>query len=276
MLCSTSSILVSLFFTAQAMAACDRTLLQEIASTYLRAQTSGTPSLLSHASNMTYTENDVPLDTNKGILNQSIIIDLSRSILDTTTCSIFTEITSSSNPHPYVIDTLLRISTTNGPATITSMQSVIADSGDWIFNATSHLRWSASETWDPIPPSKRDPRSKIRAAADAYLDSWADGSVAVPYGTPCARLEGGAYTAERNASANTCHMPEFPKPFKGVGNRRYVVDEELGAVGLLNDFPFIDATRPEGTPSSNLLRVEGGRIRYIHETTVCATRGCGR
>lgn len=225
---------------------------------------------------MTYTENDVPLDTNKGILTQSIIIDLSRSILDTTTCSIFTEITSSSNPHPYVIDTLLRISTNNSPATITSMQSVIADSGDWIFNATSHLRWSTLETWDPIPPSKRDPRSKIRAAADAYLDSWADGSVAVPYGTPCARLEGGAYTAERNASANTCYMPEFPKPFKGVGNRRYVIDEELGAVGLLNDFPFIDATRPEGTPSSNLLRVEGGRIRYIHETTVCATRGCGR
>jgi len=71
-------------------------------------------------------------------------------------------------------------------------------------------------------------------------------------------------------------MPEFPKPFKGAGNRRYVIDEEMGAVGILNDFPFIDATRPDGTPSTNFLRVEGGKIRYIHETTVCATRNCGR
>lgn len=257
------------------MALCERTTLQDIASTYLRAQASGSPNLLPHTANMTYTENDVALNASKGILTQSIIIDLSRSLLDTTTCSIFTEITSATNPHPYVIDTLLRISPTT-PATVTSLQSVIADTGDWIFNATSHLHWSQSESWGPIPPSNRDSRTTIRAAADAYLDSWANGSVPVPYGTPCARLEGGAYTGERNATGNTCYMPEFPKPFKGVGNRRYVIDEEVGAVGILNDFPFIDATRPEGTPSCNLVRVEAGMIRYIHETTVCATRGCGR
>lgn len=44
--------------------------------------------------------------------------------------------------------------------------------------------------------------------------------------------------------ANTCRMPEFPKPF-WAGNRKYVVDEVVGAVGVFNDFPFIDKTRPD-------------------------------
>jgi hypothetical protein len=82
-----------------------------------------------------------------------------------------------------------------------------------------------------------------------------------------------------NASSNSCRMPEFPKPFAGAGHRRYVIDEELaplGAVGILKDFPFIDTTSPASTPGTNFVRVEEGMIRYIHETTVCATRNCGR
>ena len=59
-------------------------------------------------------------------------------------------------------------------------------------------------------------------------------------------------------------------------NRRYVVDEEIGAVAILNDFPFLDKAKPNGTSSTNLLRVEGGQIRYIHEITVCTAANCGR
>ncbi|KAI8938475.1 hypothetical protein NX059_004367 [Plenodomus lindquistii] len=267
--------LVSLCLTTYTLATCDRALLQTIAASYLEAQTSGTPTLLPIAPNISYTENDVPLSPNAGVLAHALTIDLSRNLFDTTTCAFFTEITSATDPHPYVIDTQIHVS----PSTnlVTSMQSVVADSGDWVFNATSHLRWSRSESWAPIDAAHRNSRAVILAAANAYLDSWANGSISVPYGTPCARLEGGAYTGERSPTTNTCYMPEFPKPaFTGAGNRRYVVDEVIGAVGVLNDFPFIDTVKPEGAPSSNLMRVEGGRIRYIHETTVCATRGCGR
>jgi hypothetical protein len=226
---------------------------------------------LPQATNFTYAENDVPTDIAKGILSQAIAIDFSRSLLDTTECSTFTEVSAATNNHPYVIDTRIILSGQN-----IAIQSVIADTGDWVFNATAQLYWTRKEIWDVIPESKRDARDVIRAAGDAYLDSWADGKVKVPYGTPCARLEGGAYTGDKNASGNTCHMPEFPKPFAGALNRRYVIDEEMGGVGILNNFPFIDKTRPEGTPSTNFLRVERGQIRYIHETTVCATRNCGR
>jgi hypothetical protein len=115
----------------------------------------------------------------------------------------------------------------------------------------------------------------IQAAGDLYLDSWGNGTIKAPYGTPCARIEGGAYTDTKNTGNNTCFMPEFPQPFK-ITKRDYVVDEELGGLAIFNDFPFIDKTRPNGTTSTNLFRVEGGLIRYIHEVTICATKNCGR
>tara|TARA_R110002003_G_scaffold180_1_gene14337 strand:+ start:4845 stop:5657 length:813 start_codon:yes stop_codon:yes gene_type:complete len=266
------AVVTSIVLAAHASAACTRASLQEVVTAYLKGQTAGNSSLLLQTNNISYIENDVVTDIAKGLLNQALTIDLSRSLLDTTACATFTEISAATNKHPYVIDTRILVSGN----TVTAIQSVIADSGDWVFNATGHLKWSKTEKWESIPEKKRDTRAVIQAAGDAYLDSWADGKVTVPYGTPCARLEGGAYTGERNASANTCRMPEFPKPFAGAGNRRYVIDEELGGVGILNDFPFIDTTKPNGTPSTNMLRVESGQIRYIHETTICSTNNCGR
>jgi hypothetical protein len=266
------TIILLLALVAQSSATCTRVALQAAVTAYLAAQDAGDPDLLLRAQNITYAENDIALDIMDSVLSQAITIDFSRSLLDTEICATFTEISAATSKHPYVIDTRMIIAGDK----VTAIESVVADSGDWAFNATSQLYWSKKENWSSIHESKRDTRVNIKAAGDAYLDSWADGKVKVPYGTPCARLEGGAYTGERNASTNSCHMPEFPKPFAGALNRRYVVDEEMGAVGIFNNFPFIDATRPDGTPSTNLLRVEGGQIRYIHETTICATRNCGR
>jgi hypothetical protein len=267
-----SRILTLFALAAHSSAACTRAALQEAVTAYLAAQGTGNLNLLHGAENTSYTENDVMVDMKRGIIGQAVTFDLSRSLLDTENCATFTEISAATNRHPYVIDTRMLVSGTK----VTAIETVVADAGDWVFNATSQLYWSRKENWTTIPESMRNTRANIKAAGDAYLDSWADGTVKVPYGTPCARLEGGAYTGEHNATTNTCRMPEFPKPFVGALNRRYVVDEEVGAVGIFNNFPFIDATRPEGTPSTNLIRVQGGQIRYIHETTICATRNCGR
>lgn len=72
-------------------------------------------------------------------------------------------------------------------------------------------------------------------------------------------------------------MPAFPVPLK-VGNRRYVIDEDVGAVSVLNGFPWLEATKGADVsmPSANLVRVEKGLIRYVHEVTVCETTMCGR
>jgi hypothetical protein len=115
----------------------------------------------------------------------------------------------------------------------------------------------------------------IKAAGDAYLDSWGDSTVKAPYGVPCARLEGGSYTGTATGTTNTCKMPQFPGTFH-AGNRRYVVDEALSGVDIFIDFLFIDKAKPNETPSTNLIRVEGGMIRYIHEVTVYSEKNCGR
>jgi len=172
------ALIVTLGLAGAAQAACSRATLQDAVGSYLQAQAGGKPSLLLQAKNISYAENDVSTDITKGVLSQAITIDLSRSIFDTTECSTFTEISAATNSHPYVIDTRMVVSGDS----ISSIQSVVADSGDWVFNATSHLKWAMQEKWEPIPEGKRDSRAVIKAAGDAYLDSWADGKVKAPFG----------------------------------------------------------------------------------------------
>jgi hypothetical protein len=196
----------SMAFASHAAAACTRASLQDITTAYLQAQVAGNASLLPIATNLTYMENDVTMSIASGLLSQPITTDLNRSIHDTSACTTFTEITAATNAHPYVIDTKLVVA----DGKVTQVETVVADAGDWIFNATSHLRYSSAELWSPIPTAKLDTRAVIQAAGDAYLDSWGNGSVPVPYGTPCARLEGGSYTGDNPPKKNTCTMPEFP------------------------------------------------------------------
>ncbi|KAL7626072.1 hypothetical protein AAE478_002842 [Parahypoxylon ruwenzoriense] len=266
-----SILLACAGLASQALAACTRDQLQEATAAYIKAQAAGDPNLPALASNVSYLENDKVTDIKKGILSQAITIDFNRSLHDTTECATFTELSAATNESPYVIHTRMLFTEDK----ITTVQSVVAHTGDWAFNATGHLYWTKQEKWDVIPEGERDSREVIKAAGDAYLDSWGDGTVSVPYGTPCARLEGGMYTGGGSPTANTCEMPEFPEPFT-VTNRRYVVDEELGGLDIFNDFPFIDVDKPDGTSSTNFIRVEGGKIRYIHEVTVCQNPGCGR
>ena len=249
-------------------------ILQNATAYYILAQSAGNPSLLPLASDVSYFENDVPVPILESLLSQNMTWNMVHRIHDTAACTAFIELTAASNPHPYVIATRLVLTSTGDK--ITKIESVVSDAGDWLFNATSSLNWNLKESWAPIESSAQDSRSVIQAAGDAYLDSWGNGSVPVPYGTPCARLEGGLYTGERNASANSCVMPEFPvKPFY-IGNRRYVIDQQLGAVAIFNDFPFLDKSRPNGTQSVNFVRVQRGEIRFIHEITVCWVNNCGR
>ncbi|KAI0015525.1 hypothetical protein F4780DRAFT_773501 [Xylariomycetidae sp. FL0641] len=273
----TYSLILWAWLATQTSAACSRETLQGATAAYIQAQVQGDPGQLNLASDANYAENDVPMDIATGVLSEPITVDFNRSIFDTTQCAAFTELAAAASAHPYVIHTRMVL----GPGAddgIATLESRVTDAGDWVFNATAFLQYAAREAWEPVPADARDAREQIQAAADAYLDQWADTELAVPLGTPCARLEGGLYTAAAQGSqaANTCAMPAFPQPLNVTG-RRYVIDEELGAVDVFNDFPWLEASKPDGsTPSSNLIRVEEGLIRYIHEVTVCATDGCGR
>jgi len=269
-----SLVLAGLAFATSARAECDRATLEQLAATYVKAQTDGNAGLLPLASGATYAENDQAMAIGQGVLAGGLKIDFTRSLHDTTQCATFTELVAATDPHPYVIYTRLD-ATADGK--VSKIESIVTDAGDWVFGATEYLAVTQHEKWDAIPADRRDTRAAIQAAADAYLDNWGNPELPVPHGTPCARLEGRINTATRNPEGNTCDMGAFPQKLN-VGNRRYLIDEDFGAVVIFHNFPWLDAGLPvdPGTPASQMFRVEGGKNRYIHEATVCTTPQCGR
>jgi len=211
----------------------------------------------------------------EGMLSQTLTVDFTRSFLDTTQCATFTEVVAATQAHPYVIHTRMEV---NDDGQVSVMESVVTDEGDWVFGAAQHLAVTQGEDWGVIPEDQRDRRGVIQAAADAYLNNWGNPDLPVPHGTPCARLEGRLDTGARDREGQTCTMGAFPQRLN-VTNRRYVIDETIGAVDIFHSFPWLDAglgPYHSGTPASQMFRVEGGQNRYIHEVTVCTTPSCGR
>ena len=269
-----SVVAAGLAFATTARAECGRATLQNLADTYVKAQSAGKAGLLPLAKGASYAENNKAMDIGQGVLAGPLKVDFTRSFHDTTQCASFSELVAATDPHPYVIHTRIEAAP---DGKISKIESVVTDAGDWMFGAAEHLAVTRTEKWDAIPEAKRDTRAAIQAAADAYLDNWGDPELAVPHGTPCYRLEGRINTGTKNPAGNTCDMGAFPQKLK-VGHRRYVIDETLGAVSVFHDFPWLDAGLPpeQGTPASQMFRVEGGKNRYIHEVTVCTTPQCGR
>ncbi|KAI1484526.1 hypothetical protein F5X96DRAFT_692688 [Biscogniauxia mediterranea] len=264
-----------LWLAAGAAAQCSREMLKNATDQYVAAQTSGSRGALTYllASNATYTENAQAVDISSGVLSRAVRPDRARSVHDTARCATFTElIAATGTEHPYVIGTRMAFA---AGGRVASVDSVVTDAGDWLFNATGYLYWSGREAWDPIPEAERDSREAIQAAGDAYFDRFGDEAVSVPFGTPCARLEGGAYTdADGAGTDNTCSLG-LPSTIK-VANRRYVVDEEMGVVDIFVGFPGLDMSVPDqAMPDSHMFRVEKGEIRYVHTVSACVNAGCG-
>ncbi len=81
---------------------------------------------------------------------------------------------------------------------VNSVDSIVSTTNSWIFDAKKTLSYVLGENWTVIPEGKRDNRAAIQAAGDAYLDLWSNSTAekAIPWGTPCTRLEGSAYTGK--------------------------------------------------------------------------------
>jgi hypothetical protein len=241
---------------------CTRASLAAAVDSYVAAQKAGDPSIMALMPPVKYVENKVETEFAKAILHTPLKIDFHRSIFDTRSCESFTELTVTDPAHPYVIGTRLKA----GRDGISEIESLVTDADDWLFHATNTRKFAAAENWNPIPADSRAGRAALIAAADAYLDLFNDKDVKVPWGSPCARLEGGLYTG-RGLPTDTCNIG-VPSGIE-LKNRRYIVDEELGSVVVLLDFG------PQNLPDSHLFRVENGTLRYVHTITVCRTFNCG-
>ncbi|KAG9237952.1 hypothetical protein BJ875DRAFT_368926 [Amylocarpus encephaloides] len=243
-----------------ASAACTRDSLHAATESLLAAFQAGTSTSIAALSvDAIYTENEKAGSITAGIFSKSLKIDHSRSSLDTTQCATYTEVIVTDKTHPYVIGTQMRFDSAGEK--ITKIETIVTDKGDWLFNAEGTLKYAKAEQsptdlWGPIPEAKRDTRAVIQAAADAYLDLFNDKSIQVPWGTPCARLEGGSYTGSGKPT-DSCNVG-VPSGVK-IGNRRYVIDETVGAVDVFCTF----ATSAD----THEFRVDGGKLRFVHTMT---------
>jgi len=252
---------------AQASAECTRPMLQDATAGYLAALTAGKPTFAAIGTDkIDYTENGKDADMTKGVMSQGIRIDYNRTLYDTTQCASYTEIVSTDTKHPYVIGSRLAFGADNK---VNRIDQNICKDGDWIFSATGTLSTDKKENWDPIPEAKRDSRDVIKAAGDAYIDGWGDSTIKAPAASGCYSLEGGTQRSGCSLS--------FGQAMK-ITSRRYTIDEELGAVDIFHNFPFLDKSLPRdpGTVTNNLLKVEGGKIKFIHENTVCSKKSCAK
>jgi hypothetical protein len=244
-----------------AVASCSRAMLQDAADSYIAAQAVGKSSLLTPlAANVAYTENRVSKNLDAGVLAAPLRIDHNRSSLDTTQCATYTELISTQSNDPTVLGWQMRFGNVssgggNGtlPLQITRIDSIVAHKGDWLFNATATLAYASQEDWGVIPLASRDTRITIQAAADAYLDSFDNSSIKVPWGSQCSRLEGGSYFTPCSLGIPSGVV---------LTDRKYVIDETFGAVDVMLSFGGAN-----GLPDSHEFRVEDGKLRYIHAIT---------
>lgn len=250
---------------------CTRAALIAAADAYVAAQTAGKLDALQTflSKNWTYQENNKVVDSTAGVLVKSLKLDHRRTNIDTGLCASFTELIATDAANPYVIGTQIHHNTDD--LKIQLIDSVASTTNSWAFNASKTLSYLVKEKWDPIPESKWDSRAVIQAAGNIYMDVWSNASAqaAIPFGTPCARLEGSAYTG-KDSPTDSCAvgLPSNHSQKANI-NRRYVIDQSMGSVNILCLWQHM-----MNAADSHEFRLEGGKLRYVHTMTECGGKAC--
>lgn len=259
--CTTLSLRAETALLTAETSECTRADLQEKVDNYLDALTKGNSSVMTLDSGAKYIENRKEIPFNRGIWRKALDIDFHRSVLDVESCETFTEIIHAGSDHPYVLGTRLKIVDNK----ISEVEALVTDHDDWLFNAANYLKYSSQEEWEILPSPLRSDRQTLIKAANAYFDVFSDPSSSnnVPWGIPCARLEGGAYTNPDNNPKASCTGGPPLEGSVNITNRRFIVDLDMGTVVGLVDFG-----EENGWPDSHMFRLENGKVRYVHTLTV--------
>lgn len=240
---------------------CTRAGLKAATDLYIAAQTKGDTAGLPLANGLGYVENMKPIAIAEGVIKKPMKIDHTMSLLDTATCQTFTEVIVTDKAAPYVLGTRMRIN----HSLIAEIETVWTTTGYWLFNAELYLKHANEENWGPIAANKRDSRSTLVSAANAYLDAFLEQKTdLVPWGYPCNRTEGGAMYTGKGTEKDSC--ADGVPTGVNIANRHFVVDEEIGAVVALCTFGAGGPTS-SGSADSHLFRVQEGKLRYAHTLT---------
>lgn len=240
---------------------CTRDSLKAAVDSYLAAQQSGDRSRMQLADKVVYLENMDVVHEDKGLWNTALPVAFSRSFYDTTRCKTFSEVIVTQGAVQYVIGTRLYVDA----GKIKRIDSLVTQKGDWLFNANNYLKFSSREDWHALSAAEQRPAQYLINSGNGYLDEFADKFVEVPWGSPCARLEGGAYTDRDNKPDSTCKVG-IPNGVLYIVNRDYVVDTEQGVVNIFCRF----GNSTSGMPDSHTFRLVNGKLRWVHTLSVNA------
>jgi len=251
---------------------CSREGLEAAVNSYLAALAAGDHTLMPLTESARYVENDSRTVTfGQGLWQAPIIPDFHLNLLDVDECATFTEVIVANTTPQYILGVRLQVEADNSTSVlhpprmlrsasaggrISEVYVVATWQGHWLFNANNFLLYSQREDWSELPENQRITREELRAGAQAYFDYFGDKTVDVPWGIPCARLEGGAYTGDRPTSSCNIGIPDVAAPIRHT--RPYLVDVNHGMVVL---FVFF------GGPDTHLFRILPTGYRYIHTLT---------
>jgi hypothetical protein len=226
---------------------------------YVEAQRKGDISGLPLAANAHFLQNMATVERGQGLWNTSLPVANAISFHDAQRCKTFTQIVVTEGASPYVIGTRLYLNA----GKIVRVDSLVTHKGDWLFNANAYLKYSAQEDWGQVPDGERTSPAEMIRGADAYLSSFNDKFMQVPWGTPCARLEGGAYTNRKGDPNASCDVG-IPAGVLYIVNRDYLIDEEKGVINVFCRF----GDSKTGMPDSHSFRFKGGKIYGVHTLSV--------
>jgi len=237
---------------------CTREELKTQTDAYVKAQSTGDISAMQVSSSAVFLQNMKAIDRKDGLWNTPLPIAHAMSLHDDKRCKTFTELVVAKGGHPYVIGTRLYMN--NG--SIFRVDSMVTQKGDWLFNANAYLKYARQDEWTPLHRFQKTSASEMMRGANAYLDAFSDKFSDVPWGVPCARLEGGYYTNHAGNPNPTCAVG-IPSGVIYIIDRDFLVDDEMGVINVFCRFEGLG-----GMPDSHSFRFIDGKIRGIHTLTV--------
>lgn len=238
---------------------CTRAQLEAATTAYVAAQRAGSLAGLPLAENAQFLENMQTVDKSKGLWTSALPVAHAMSVHDSTRCKSFTEIIVTQGATPYVIGTRLYMH----DGKVIRLDSLVTRKGDWLFNANAYLSYAKAENWKPVHPYQKTSPAEMIRGANAYLDAFSDKFTDIPWGIPCARLEGGAYT-DREGDPNASCEIGIPPGILYIVNRDYLIDEEMGVINVYCRF----GNSASGAPDSHVFRFIDGKIRLVHTLSV--------
>jgi hypothetical protein len=230
--------------------------MKAIVDKYIEAQEAGDPSLMPMANGAKVFENTEGKSPEESFISTAMKIDLHRSFYDVDSCRTFTEVIVATTNPTAVMGVSLRIVGDK----ITEVKAIVTREGDWLYNAADYLKYSKQEEdeWYILPEEERPSREFLIDAGDQYLDLFKKDTSDIPWGAPCARLEGGMYTNTGNNNGDNCHFVNTQGALT-IGGRDYIVDVAMGTSIVFCAFCKLD---------SHTFRLIDGHFRFVHTLTV--------